>query len=321
MTGAILPPDAVTPLPQLPGKQVPLCWSALASGALAAISVSEEIGGHPAIKGDNASAALFSAWAAKARTAEASLWIFDGVSPPVRQLTLPLETPFPVVDRFPDGRWLVVGARGVDDNARVLNSSGALLSRFRLGDGVEQVKIDALGRIWVGWFDEGVGCNEDWVVAGLDWPPSHGAVACFDDTGAFVWGPDLMKGAHPFDCESLNVADDIGWLKSGGDLHCFDGRDGHELWPINEHWYMHAMACDGERILSIGLNPDLNLEAAASGATLLRLGEKGGVETVGSWSLGLPPVRADWVLDGRGDEVHLIADGVWRRWSLSRAAP
>ncbi len=77
----------------------------------------------------------------------------------------PLETPFPILDRFGDGRWLVVGARSLDDaDARVLCANGELINRFTLGDGIEHVAIDAANRIWVGWFDEGIFGNEGWRV-------------------------------------------------------------------------------------------------------------------------------------------------------------
>ncbi|WP_189677917.1 hypothetical protein [Sphingomonas glacialis] len=82
----------------------------------------------------------------------------------------PLETAHPLIDRFSDGRWLVVASRTRSEpNARVLAPDGALQSRFMLGDAIEHVVIDSLDRIWVGWFDEGMDRAGYGVAAFLQW--------------------------------------------------------------------------------------------------------------------------------------------------------
>ncbi|MGD2132155.1 MAG: hypothetical protein PVI23_05135 [Maricaulaceae bacterium] len=61
--------------------------------------------------------------------------------------------PFPIVEQFPDGRWLVVNARSMGQgNARILGADGVEERRIELGDGIEHLKIDDQNRVWVGWF-------------------------------------------------------------------------------------------------------------------------------------------------------------------------
>jgi len=63
---------------------------------------------------------------------------------------------FPLVQRFADGRWLVVDRRSndSDDNARVFSKDLDLLIDFRLDDAIEQVIVDPNDEIWVGYYDE-----------------------------------------------------------------------------------------------------------------------------------------------------------------------
>src|SRR5581483_7205667 len=62
------------------------------------------------------------------------------------------------VQPLPGGRILVVGARarGGVTNATVYDDSGRPVAQGRLGDGIEHVQATPTGRIWVGYFDEGV---------------------------------------------------------------------------------------------------------------------------------------------------------------------
>jgi hypothetical protein len=65
--------------------------------------------------------------------------------------------PFPLFDGFPDGRWVVASSRAEQEPlGRILTSEGREISRLRLGDGIQHLKVDEGARIWVGWFDEGV---------------------------------------------------------------------------------------------------------------------------------------------------------------------
>src|ERR1700761_2145702 len=81
----------------------------------------------------------------------------------------PLDLTFPMVDVFPDGRVLVAGPccswrseSDFDRNGAVIAPKTGTVSRILLGDGIENVFVDTLGRIWVGYFDEGVFGNFGW---------------------------------------------------------------------------------------------------------------------------------------------------------------
>ncbi len=132
----------------------------------------------------------------------------DGV---VASVELPaLNLTFPMVDVFPDGRVLVAGPRcswrsetDFDRNGAVIDPETGTVSRLLLGDGIEQVSIDTAGRIWVGYFDEGVFGNFGWSDPG---PPPIGAagLVCFSETGEKVWAYDQNR-RQISDCYALNV--------------------------------------------------------------------------------------------------------------------
>ncbi len=155
----------------------------LSDGALAILST--DLGMRAEWRRDD-NGALFGDPYGVARSARARIWVFDG-SVLSRGPDFPLLTPFPLVDRFPDGRWLVASSRAFEEaNARVVSSDGREMDRIRIGDGIERLKIDEGGHIWVGWFDEGVFGNDGWRVEGMEWPPSSIGLAAFDDRGNVV---------------------------------------------------------------------------------------------------------------------------------------
>ncbi|WP_290775204.1 MULTISPECIES: hypothetical protein [unclassified Exiguobacterium] len=110
---------------------------------------------------------------------------------------------FSLVDRFPDGRLLLVASRCDDDidgtwlpNAFIYDPQGQLLNSFCLDDGIQNMQIDEQGWIWVSYFDEGV--YADAVTS------SNGAfgLVAFDDTGEVQY----KNRQYPIDdCYALNV--------------------------------------------------------------------------------------------------------------------
>jgi hypothetical protein len=239
----------------------------------------------------------------------------------------PLENPFPNIDRFADGRWLVVGARTRGGaNARVIGADGGELDRFMLGDGIEQVAIDQSDRIWVGWFDEGVFGNESWRVPGQEWPPSGHGLACFADDGALLMAPSWPSEAgYVADCYALNAVGRGAWSCPYMDFplfHCVP--DQPVRWWRNPVPGARAMAVDGARVLLAG-----GYGVEANRLVLLGLhgiGRGEDAREIASWSLPLHPRAAanEWepvwepptLLVGRGDAMHLIDGGVWRTWRV-----
>src|SRR5262249_44340855 len=127
----------------------------------------------------------------------------------------PLDLTFPMVDVFPDGRVLVAGPRSswrsetdFDRNGAVIDPKTGAVSRILLGDGIEDVFIDALGRICAGYCDEGVFGNFGWSDPG---PPPIGSsgVVVFDASGTILWKYP-QQGRRPTidDCYAMNVSGD-----------------------------------------------------------------------------------------------------------------
>lgn len=81
---------------------------------------------------------------------------------------LSVTTSFPTAHAMPGGAILVVGARAAwspeapEHNGHVYDADGRLVRSACLGDGIEHALTTAKGRIWVGYFDEGVFGNFGW---------------------------------------------------------------------------------------------------------------------------------------------------------------
>jgi hypothetical protein len=82
----------------------------------------------------------------------------------LRSIDLPLlDVTFPRVDTFPDGRILLASPRcswraqyDYDLNGIIFDPGTGRSRRMLLGDGVDSMQIDRLGRIWVSYVDEGI---------------------------------------------------------------------------------------------------------------------------------------------------------------------
>ena len=244
--------------------------------------------------------------------------------------TFPLETPNPLVDRFSDGRWLVVGSRTLSEpNARVLAPDGELLARFMLGDGIEHIAIDSADRIWVGWFDEGMS-GEGWSVPGMEWPPYSNGVACFASDGSVVEVPSWPKQAGFIaDCYALTPHGSGVWTSPYTDFPLVRFVPGKPTrWWRSELAGPKAIAVDGNRALVAGGYLDEEARLTLIGVEEPGNGEEG--VPLGTWRMPLrpaPPARNDWapvwespaLLTGRGDTLHLIDDGKWHQCRVADA--
>jgi len=250
---------------------------------------------------------------ARAAGALAGFWIFDGENLAAGP-TFPLLRPSLQFDRFPDGRWLVASARSDDADSRILSADGSELGRIRLGDGIMHLKIDDASRIWVGWFDEGVFGNDGWRVPGLEWPPSAYGLAAFDASGrVIVQAKGAPAGSEIADCYALNVVGGQPWA-------CTYPEFPVSTYEAENGWRWRSTGLSGTRALAV--RPPYILAAGGYGedddqVVLVRLDEEQGV-SLGRWRLPFPvgfPARADFV-DARGDELHVVWDGVWSRWRI-----
>lgn len=301
------PPRTTSPLPRLPEGWWAVGWKVLDGGRLAAVSADVDM--WAAWRSDRAqhTAGEVSRLASQAT---ARVFILRG-----DQLTASVEFPllatFPAVEQFADGRWLIVNRRSPGDkNARILGPDGVEQRRIELGDGIEHVKVDGHGRIWVGWFDEGVFGNNKWLVEGLEWPPSSYGIAAFDDHGALRAHASLESVA---DCYALNVFDDEAWTCTYSDFPIWQMKDGRErVWRTNLSG-VSAIAVNYPHVLAAG-----GYGGNANPVELLKL-EDGQARSLGEWRLPFDTNEhsAVTLMDGRADELHVIGDGQWHRWRVA----
>src|SRR2546430_7210992 len=162
------------------------------------------------------------------------------------------------VQPLPGGRVLLVAARcrwrrdGVDRNALVVAPDGTIARHGTLGDGVAHVLTTAAGKIWVGYFDEGIFGNYGW---GNPAPAPIGAcgiVRYAADLQA-EWSYPTSGDLAPIDdCYALNVADETAWATYSSDFPIVRiAADTVRSWP-GSRTAAHALITDGTRRALVG---------------------------------------------------------------------
>ena len=300
-------------IPTLPEGWNILTYSVLAGGTLAIVGSDEDL--HHEWRRDSEGRVLGKPSEVAAR-ALGRIWTFDGtglVAGPI----FPLLTPFPRIDRFPDGRWLVASVRKWPDLPdRILDEAGSEISRLTLGDGIMQMKIDASDRIWVGWFDEGVFGNETWRVPDLEWPPSAYGLAAFDSAGKVL---RVSSGSVPeeqiADCYALNVIGDQVWASTFPGSPISMSNDGAAF-----RWWRTTL--DGSLALAVAAPYFLAAGGFGDEGDRVVLGrlDQDHVTIIDEWrlpfSVGFP--SAVELVDAREDRLHVVVDGFWHVWSMDQ---
>ena len=258
---------------------------------------------HTAWRSDQAQKTVGETWRLAAQ-ATAKIWTIEDEEL-IECVEFPLLEPFPIVDQFPDGRWLVANSRSRDlGNVRVLRLDGAEERCVELGDGIAHIKIDGRQRIWVGWFDEGVFGNDKWRYQGLLRPPSSYGMAAFDDRGELLTHATLEWIA---DCYALNVFGGEAWACTYTDFPILQITDGRERnWPTTLRG-TKAIAVSYPYVLAAG-----GYQADANRLVLLRL-EEHTAHPVGEWRLPYELHRSEVsMLDGRMTRCMLcgISSGI-----------
>jgi len=246
-----IPNPTETALPRFPAGWHLVATAVLADGSLALVAADIDIA-HEWRRDSNGR--VLGRPAEVAARATAKVWYFDGTAL-VDGPAFPLETPFANIDRFDDGRWLVVAPRtDTGPNARVLAPDGACLARFMLGDGIEHVGVDRRGEIWVGWFDEGIFGNDEWRVPNEAWPPSSHGIGRFSAAGDHRSPLIFPEGAGMVaDCYALNIAGDSVWACPYTAFPLFEMHpDGSIRWWSNEVAGAKALAVSEGRALLAG---------------------------------------------------------------------
>lgn len=230
---------------------------------------------------------------------------------PVETVDFGLEDAFAKVDRLADGRWVLAHPRcrvGVA-NACILDPDGTVAGRMCLGDGIAHLQCDAEGRIWVGYFDEGVYGNNGWGDQGAPDPIGAGGLIAFTPGGTALWRWFDQPGPSIDDCYALNVGRDGIWscfYSAFPLLRVSPGLDSR-LWA-NGVRGASLVAADGDHAILLGGYPPDRERLA-----LLRLGAEA-AEVVATFAM---PGWADSFVAARGGDLHFVAPGSWRRLSVA----
>ena len=228
----------------------------------------------------------------------------------------PQAATYPLVQTLPGDNFLVVASRcrrwsdGTHElNASVYRLDGSLETQFCLGDGIEHVQADSAGRLWVGYFDEGIFGNFGWGT-NADTPPIGVAgLVCFDSHGKKLWEFEEPQGFDSIaDCYALNVADGEVWACYYDEFPVvrLDSRHRIAAWATDLSG-PRALAVYGNFVLAYG-----GYEDQATDCKLLRLGD-GRAEVAAEVALHLPQgldLKTSTVI-GRGSMLHVFAADEW----------
>jgi hypothetical protein len=234
---------------------------------------------------------------------------------------LTVQIPYPVHDKFPDGRWLLVAARTAGEpNGHILTADGQLIRSIMLGDGINHVKTDDAGRIWVGWFDEGVFGNDNWTWPGRECPPSSEGLACFNDMGVLLWSENdeaIKAGLQSIqiaDCYALNVSGEQIWASPYTDFPLLNGGMGRSsrIWQTTLSG-PSALAVAPPFIVAAGSYEKYKYEVV-----VIRLDGKV-AKPIRRCLLSVERdnTKLPVYLDGRGDHLHLVQNGQWHMWRVA----
>ncbi len=228
----------------------------------------------------------------------------------------------PTVQPLPDGRVLVVAARctwrpgGPDRNAIVYDPDGETVAEQTFGDGIDHVQATRNGKIWVGYFDEGVLGARGWGDAGAAPPVGRSGLVRFSADLTEEWHyPSSARVAwgHITDCYALNVDGDTAWTCFYTEWPLVRIRDGGVTGWHNDVRSATALAVRGSRVAFYGgYEPDRDrLVAGVLDDDRLRV--------TGEYRLVLPdgqevPRRAR--VFGRGADLHLVTEADWYRLNL-----
>ncbi len=229
----------------------------------------------------------------------------------------PLEITFPLVDLFPDGRILMAASRcqwrGPDDydrNGVIFDPKSGSLKRILLGDGIADIGVDARGRIWASYFDEGVFGNFGWGMPGPG-GPGRGGLTCFDDDGRILWQFNSDHDAPIADCYALNATPEAMWAYYYMAFEiCRVGMDfSKTIWPPPEVAGAHAFAvCDKAFLFASGYG------APKDKVHLVRReGEKLGKTTILSVAAPDGESLDGSTVVGRGKYLHFLNRRGWFR--------
>jgi hypothetical protein len=229
----------------------------------------------------------------------------------------------PKVQLLPDDRLLVVGTRcywregRAEENALVYDGNGQPVLSGTVGDGISHVYATPRGRIWIGYFDEGIFGNYGWGAPTGPEPVGSSGIVRFTSELVADW-------RFPQDSPFGGIADVYAMSGDGEDLwSCY-----YTDWPIvrissdsddSVTGWRNTVA--GGSVLVVGSN----LTAIAGGyredrdrVVLLRLDDDA-VAEVAQGRLILPsgeaiPPDAHWL--GGKHELSIVTGSFWYKLDL-----
>lgn len=212
----------------------------------------------------------------------------------------------PLIDQFPDGRWLLVSSRSSRNvsNAIVLTADGSQTQSFNLGDGLSFVRCAPDNTIWVGYFDEGVFGD----------PIGTGGIVHFDGQGKMLWSLNQQKVDQRLfvsDCYSLTLDGSDVWSCYYTDFPIIKISDGKFRDWSNKIYGAEALAVERSRILLVGgYNEDKNRLALVS------------LEGNQSRLIGcckMAELSNASLIQGQASTIHVVHDQTWVRVGLDEA--
>jgi len=253
------------------------------------------------------------------QTYTATVSVTTATNTVVRQLPIITAT-YPIVQTLPEDNVLVVAPRcqrsrdGThEQNAQVYRADGSLAAEFCLGDGIEHVQADKAGRLWVGYFDEGIFGNFGWGSGEGATPLGVAGLVCYDMRGKKLWEFQPPPGFEDVaDCYALNVAEEAVWACYYTDfpIVLVDSLGHTKAWTTDLSG-PRELAVSGDSVLvygGYGKKQECNL---------LRLRD-GRAEHVAQVTLRLPhslDPNAGKVI-GRGNLLHLFTSDEWYVFSV-----
>lgn len=293
-----------TPLPRAPEGWFAYRYYLLSDGALAVVWTDRDIN------------AEYRAWMASGDKLHLSQMMpdfWDGKAQLVLVTEVEASDPisialvrYPIIDRFPDGRWLVISARAGDNefNAHILAEDGQPTRSFALGDGIEHVRCAQDGTIWVGYFDEGVFGDS----------AGSGGIVQFDANGQALWSYNDSEGAGQSfidECYALTLAEDEIWACFYSDFPILRVKGGQKTLWTNKVFGAKALAVDGAVVLLAG-----GYDEDANRLAFVRL-EQGDAKLIGAFQC--PEFEYADLISGHSSAIHVVKNEIWTRISASDA--
>lgn len=238
-----------------------------------------------------------------------------------------LTLPSPHVQPLPGGRILLVGSRcqwydeGADHNAAIYDSDGNLVAEGVLGDGIGRLATTPEGRIWVGYFDEGIFGNFGWGVSmGGATPIGAPGLVCFDDSFTPVWS--FAEAAADVgsisDCYCLNVTGETAWVSYYTDFPVVRAdTTGATGWRTDGDAAYVLLADEATRRVALFSG------YGASNRDRLRVGTLDDATGEVSWQQSRWLVLPDGsklpssFIHGRGGTLHVLAGTEWYQLDLA----